>query len=150
MADRGAGSSWACWGALCKSPNSDQVTHFVYTMQCVCVKNIKSRLFNFIFFTNMHVHCHMFAEHFIGNSNWKSGGWHTGGCFNYAPEASSKLIETLSKWNININKWTSFEISKWNIYINKWTFLWDFIQQIREELNEISPKMFGQTQMKLD
>ena len=129
--------------------SGDQVTHFVYTMQCVCVKNIKSRLFNFIFFTNMHVHCHMFAEHFIGNSNWKSGGWHTGGCFNYAPEASSKLIETLSKWNININKWTSFEISKWNININKWTFLWDFIQQIREELNEISPTMFGQTQMKL-
>ena len=129
--------------------SGDQVTHFVYTMQCACVKNIKSRLFNFIFFTYMHVHCHMFAEHFIGNSNWKSGGWHTGGCFNYAPEASSKLIETLSKWNLNINKWTSFEISKWNININKWTFLWDFIQQIREELNEISPTMFGQTQMKL-
>ena len=25
MADRGAGSLWACWGALCKSPNSPKV-----------------------------------------------------------------------------------------------------------------------------
>ena len=59
-----------------RSSGGDQVTHFVYTMQCVCVKNIKSRLFNFIFFTYSSLHLVVERmEELMEGTSLEESGW---------------------------------------------------------------------------
>ena len=97
---------------------------------------------------------------FVCNSNWNLiHGWPDRVCFNYASGALSELIETLSKWNMNVTGLSShcmevlFNFTKKprrnerNMKQNAYKPKWNWIKNIRQDLysGTLSVKLYELT-----